>query len=80
MTVNSSATGNRLVGVTLGPNRRPYQCGVRLSFSDWMWLHATHGADEIDGSYLNGYGEAFRRGRRAQNHQATADHDHDRDR
>jgi hypothetical protein len=29
---------------------------VRLSFSDWEWLRARHGEDEIDGYYLNGYG------------------------
>jgi hypothetical protein len=53
---------------------------VRLSFSDWMWWRATLGADEIDGSCLNGSGEALRRGRRAQNHQSTVDHEQDRDR
>jgi len=29
---------------------------VRLSFSDWSWLHETHGTDTIDDWYLNGYG------------------------
>jgi hypothetical protein len=32
MTVNSSATGNRLVGVTLRPNRRPYRCACACRF------------------------------------------------
>jgi len=29
---------------------------VRLSFSDWKWLDATHGADTFDRYDLNGYG------------------------
>jgi hypothetical protein len=29
---------------------------VRLSFSDWDWLKATHGVNTFDGCYLNGYG------------------------
>jgi len=29
---------------------------VRLKFSDWDWLEATHGSDTFDGYYLNGYG------------------------
>lgn len=29
---------------------------VRLEFSDWPWLKALCGGDDIDGYYLNGYG------------------------
>ena len=29
---------------------------VRLSFSGWDWLQETHGTDEIQDYYLNGYG------------------------